>query len=293
MSLPRLLVVAALSMAVVACGAEDPRQPGSIREAAARSARVEIVNRHEVNGRQAVYRSTGIVDFARDRSEYWSAEPFEHRSITIGETTFSQSPLERSGQWVRTVGIDHEHHFEEMLAANEGEDGPIVSMVFVEFASDERTPTGYVDYLRGIGAVLEPAGQADVRGLPTERLRTSITQHAETRYSLQRAGWKQANIEKYLETLGDATVEVEVFVDTDGVVRRIVETTTPRPEFAFPGLDLSPYVTTTEFFDFGIDAEIEAPPADEVVDAPHWDALREQAEGSFPIQPFWERKPDD
>ena len=90
-------------------------------------------------------------------------------------------------------------------------------------------------------------------------------------------------IEPWTKRCARGTREIDVWVDSDGLVRRIVTAESS------PGAAME-WQTTTEFFDFGLDAEIQPPPAAEVVDSEEWIRITEMdeyfdeiEEGSTPL----------
>jgi phosphate starvation-inducible protein PhoH and related proteins len=81
--------------------------------------------------------------------------------------------------------------------------------------------------------------------VPTTRYRTTRDRKRETRRQLEDGGWKETNIEKYLETIPETEEEVELWVGDDGLARRVVTTSTT--EFPQAGVTQRA-VTTTEYF---------------------------------------------
>ncbi len=100
----------------------------------------------------------------------------------------------------------------------------------------------------------------------TTRYRTTIDEKQLTREQLEHEGWKDVNIEKYLETVPKTKQEVEVWVDAADLTRRVV--TTSATELALGISHRS--VTTTEYFDFGVAPAIEPPPSAEVIASDEW-----------------------
>ena len=96
------------------------------------------------------------------------------------------------------------------------------------------SPERLLALLRAASSETERVGEEDVRGSSTVRYRLTVD-------------CEPAILEC------DGTVPVEVWIDDDGFVRRI-------------SLDDDDGLATFEFFDFGADVDIHAPPADEVVD---------------------------
>ncbi len=96
------------------------------------------------------------------------------------------------------------------------------------------SPERLLALLRAASSETERVGEEDVRGSSTVRYRLTVD-------------CEPAILEC------DGTAPVEVWIDDEGFVRRI-------------SLDDDDGLATFEFFDFGADVDIHAPPADEVVD---------------------------
>jgi hypothetical protein len=119
---------------------------------------------------------------------------------------------------------------------------------------------GQLELLAGVSDDIRKLGKADVRGVPTTRYRgtISVTDQAERIRDLG-ADELAEGFEK-----DGSPAEVEVWVDAKGLVRRtkIVQTA---PQVG------SDVITSTkmqmEFFDFGIEPQIDAPDSSEVFDA--------------------------
>ena len=195
--------------------------------------------------------------------------------ITIGEVSYAEVPheagLPAGTRWVRSEWdtADDEAAFEESQKEQANDDSVMTRFIF-GYGPDP-SPSEYLAYLRAHGE-LERNGEEDVRGAPTTRYRTTLERKQLMREQLERDGWKGANIDKYLETVPETEEKVEVWVDAADVTRRVVTTsTTDVPRF---GTHRS--VTTTEYFDFGVAAEIEPPPAAEVIESNEWQRLQEQ-----------------
>ena len=126
-------------------------------------------------------------------------------------------------------------------------------------------PAAFLDYLRGAGAEVSELGHEDVRGVETTHLSTTIT----LRKALDSAPESErARIEEAIAKLGasadellDTPIPVDVFVDRDGLVRRLhLVLSMPIGEQSVDG-DIQ-----MDFFDFGTDVSVDAPPADQVTD---------------------------
>jgi hypothetical protein len=114
-----------------------------------------------------------------------------------------------------------------------------------------------------LGAEPDRVGEEDVRGVPATRYRAVVDAVLETRRQLEDAGWKAANIDRYLEEVDPTSYQLEVRIDADRLVRRV--TTTYDIDDA-----ANRSVTTAEYFDFGVTVDIQPPPAAEVIDGEEW-----------------------
>lgn len=123
-------------------------------------------------------------------------------------------------------------------------------------------------YLRAASADVAEAGYDEVRGVPT----TKYSGNLDFRKALD-AGFDQlglseperkrarAGVESMLDKTGSATFPFEVFIDDEGLLRRLTMTMSMTVENE--QLDMSMQM---DYFDFGVDVEVKAPPAAAVQD---------------------------
>ena len=213
----RLLVAAASLLLLAACGSAE-QEPGLEqaleRTQGAGSARLEIRGFDTSDKREI--RCDGVVDYAHRRSKArcsigtLGAVEF----ISVGEATYTRF----TGKILGTS---------DPAAAkwNRDDDG--------EALHDVLSPETLLSLLRAAALDTERLGEDDVRGVPTVHYRMTV------------------DVEKAkLDTGADKeTTTVDVWVDGDGLVRKVEGETT------------GPF--TLEFFDFGVEADIEEPSANE------------------------------
>jgi hypothetical protein len=118
-------------------------------------------------------------------------------------------------------------------------------------------PSAVLQQLRGVGGDVTDLGPLDVRGVPTTHYSAEMT----IRQSLDAAPEEQAEaLERLYESLPesylDATQAVDVFIDDDGLTRRIQVAS---PSATVSGATIPSFTTILDFFDFGTDVTIEAP----------------------------------
>jgi hypothetical protein len=279
--------VAALALSASACGAdavpeEDVAAAGKATRAAG-TARIETFNRFEFAGQVRESRTTAVVDYVGDRSETVD-EQSGCRTVLIGSASYTELPV-RDGlppgkRWVRFEAStkSSEEMFEESLEASRdrsesGWEGYAEIHRFSFGAAP--APDDYLDYLTELSGELEAVGEEEVRGVATTHYRTTIDARHKTRHDLEADGWKPGNIERYLENVEATTEEVDVWVDAESRVRRVVTT-------AAYGRGMSQVTTTTEYYDFGRDVEIEPPPGDAVLGEDEWKRVAEASESDVP-----------
>jgi hypothetical protein len=257
----------------VASAGEVTQRAGSARiETSARVSYGSPPRTHEV-------RWTEHVDYRRNRSVSVEHE-MGCRTITLGDRTYSELPSEdglpegkRWVAWDHAVEVDSEELFEQAREkrTTTEDGGVIIWSTSVGLAVPDPGPRDYLEHLREHAGAVEHLGDEDVHGIRTTRNRAELDRERLTRESLEAAGWKPENVVRYLDELEESKEEIEVWIDADGLVRRIV-TTTP---LAWEEGSAGGWTTVTEFFDFGLEVEVEAPPAAEVIESDEWEQISE------------------
>jgi hypothetical protein len=106
-----------------------------------------------------------------------------------------------------------------------------------------------------------------VRKVGTDLVRREVTQHYSTVVKAetivqQAPKDQQKAMRKYLSLMGVKTYPVDLWVDREGVVRRLsIELEYKLPDGEYVKMKLS-----EEYYDFGVDVDIEPPPAKRVLD---------------------------
>jgi hypothetical protein len=267
---PRLLslcLIAVFVLVAAACGAnpvpsDDVADAGEDTKAAG-TLRLETVSRVSVVGPAAEtfeFRSTGVIDYVNDRSEY-REESSGCRTIVIGDATYGELPRDRGfppgKRWVKFGGedeADSEALLEQSQTQSVDEEGGI-STYSISFATSEPA----MDEMRKSSHEPERVGQEDIRGVPTTHYRGEVDASSRIESDVQ-------DVEDAQEIRG-----IDVWVDSEGRARRLV--TTDKTPGAEEGRG---WVTTAEYFDFGLKAEIQAPPAAEVLELDEWERITEK-----------------
>jgi hypothetical protein len=119
-------------------------------------------------------------------------------------------------------------------------------------------PSQSLLWLGALGPEVTRLGEEEVRGVPTTRYGTEVVLGLLAGHAPpgQEAEWR-AYVETLRGRLGLEAIPVEIWVDADGLIRRL------RHELTFAAEGTST-AATTELYDFGVQVEAEAPSPDEV-----------------------------
>jgi hypothetical protein len=126
---------------------------------------------------------------------------------------------------------------------------------------NQADPTKALDYLRAAGDVKE-LGDATVRGVKTTRYKGVIDLERYAKQLEKKGGGKAAaaSVRKVMELSGATTMPIELWIDDDSLVRRMVWNQTVA---AAAGQDPTTVKATMEMFDYGADVNVVVPPANQ------------------------------
>lgn len=236
---------AATAVELVSAAPDAAEQAGSARisvESVSQTPQGQV----RVTGEGVVDNASGTVELTitpqlppeAQQSGQGELGPIQMR-VVDGAVYLRGVPGQADGQWLR----------QRVPAATGGQQG---------LGGD---PTQTLQQLRAMGQV-QDAGTATVRGVETTRYTGSI----DVGKLVEQPGADTEQVRQAVEQLRAAGVEqipVEVFLDDQGRPVRTVQTV----ELTVQGTQLTT-TTTTELYDWGVDVDVQPPPADHVVDAP-------------------------
>lgn len=256
------LLAALMALAITACGSDavalDPVAEAATKTADAESMRIEMsmtMASPELGSKPVAFKTTGVA--ARGRSAMTmrmsavkgvELGDFEVRSI--GTVMYMRMPFLQvaAPQLKPWIKID----------LNEiGKDLGIDLDALMEL-SNQTDPTKALDYLRAAGNVKE-VGDATVRGVKTTRYKGVIDLERYAKQLEKKGGGKAAaaSIRKVMELSGTTTMPVELWIDDDSLVRRMVWNQTVS---ATAGEAPTTVKATMEMFDYGADVDVVIPP---------------------------------
>ena len=263
-----LLALLALTLAVAACGgadvAVDPVAEAATKTRAAGSSRVEVATTVTTAGRKFAVRGAGAFDYASERATM----TYDLSQLAGGrvELRFDQTVLYLRMPQLQAMLPEGKSwlKLDVAAAARDAEFGQLAQL-------GGQDPSQLLEYLRSLDATPTEVGRSRVRGVATT--------HYSARVSLQKAldeglkGMPKAKrraarqeLRTMIEHLGTSTMPVDVWIDSDDRVRRLKTTYSFRMPPARGGSSTS-VATAIDFFDFGVDVAVVAPPAAAIVDA--------------------------
>lgn len=247
----------------------DPVASAATRTSDAGSARVAFETALRLNGRKVELGGQGLFDFEESRGAMTlDASPllpaaagkgsFELRMI--GSTMYIRIPAALSGQGIvggRWIAFDVKD------AAN-------AAGFSLPQSSLQQDPVQTLRLLRASSTGVTKAGTARVRGTQTTRYKAKLDLRKAIEASADELGLskqEQEQLQRAAEHLsaqaGLKLLPVEVFVDAQGLLRRMRVNLK-----ASPGAASFSLVQTTDYYDFGVDVDVKAPPKSQVLDLP-------------------------
>jgi hypothetical protein len=239
-------------------GTADPAliADAAAKTAAARSARVATTVRVSDPGRgQVRFEGEGAFDFERRRGEMTlrllegEAGAFgnESKAVFADASIYYRLPagaLPGGARWIR---LD----LQNVADATGVDFGPLVQ-------GSQADPSQYLLWLGALGPGVTKITEEEIRGVPTTRYRAVVDLEL---LEGQAPPGKEAEWGAYVQALRDRLgvdfIPVEVWVDGDGLVRRLYH------EHGF-GAEGTSATVTTELFDFGVAVNAKVPPPGQV-----------------------------
>lgn len=259
-----------LTAGLSACGGDtlslDPVASAATKTAESGSSRVGFAIAMKVAGESIHMSGSGAFDFREPRGSLtYRMELPELGDVRmdmrlVGAKLYLRLPKELTGaiapggkQW---LGID--------LGASLERAG-LSGLDFTQ----QQDPAQALRFLRAASADVKEAGSATVKGVRTTRyvgrldLRRALDQGLD-RLELPEAERQKARagMEAMLDQLGSNGLPFEVFVGADGLLRRL--TMDLRLKMGGESIGMA---VRMDYFDFGVEVDVEAPPARDVFDA--------------------------
>jgi hypothetical protein len=261
--------LAALAVGLSACGGDalslDPVASAATKTAASGSSRVEFTIALKVPGETINMNGSGLFDYRDPRGSltYNMQVPglgdVRMDMRMVGTKMFLRMPRELAGE-----GLPNG---KEWLGFDLGKSLEQAGLGSLDFAQ-QQDPAQTLQLLRAASADVKKAGAAVVKGVDTTRYVGRMDFRKALDVGLDELGLSAAEREKaqkgmnwMLDQLGAKSVPFEVYVDGDGLLRRMKMDMSMTIE----GERLAAAMQM-DYFDFGVDVDVQAPPARSVFD---------------------------
>lgn len=254
-----LVAVAAAGMLAAGCGTTvaGTQPPGAMLAAAvtktgAQSARIAVTIGFQAQGMSMSYSITGAFDFAHSRGMLTMAAP-------VGLTELFVSPkvyLKFSGSNGMTLPHGKTWMEIDTSALPPGGANPLGPL------GATSNPADLLGALTSIAGSVRNLGAGTVRGVPVTEYQVNIdpAKAASKLPAADRASFRQG-----LQSLGKATIPVDVWVDSQNLVRRFRLSLNLQGDAGALGMSGKPQLSVTiDFYDFGAPVQVSAPPASQV-----------------------------
>jgi hypothetical protein len=176
----------------------------------------------------------GEMEMVMDRFVIYMKFPPELAAQLPGGRPWLKIDLKQAG---KELGID----FEELMQFQQAD------------------PTQSLQYLRGASEDFEEIGSEEVRGVETTHYRGTVDLHKVAEQAPEDA---RAAFERVIDLVGVDEMPFEVWIDDEGLARRMkYEQPLPAADGSQGRMEL-----TMEMYDFGVEVDVEPPPANEVTD---------------------------
>ncbi|MGE5291159.1 MAG: hypothetical protein ACM3ML_28965 [Micromonosporaceae bacterium] len=133
---------------------------------------------------------------------------------------------------------------------------------FAAFPGEPQSdPSSMLASLSGISSRVTQLGSASIRGVQTVHYRVTLDP---AKAEAKMRSPEKAEFEAFMKAFAGTALPAQVWVDGQGIVRRIMFTLTPGKDSGAPaGMRLTQQV---DFYDFGVPVRVSAPPASQVED---------------------------
>jgi hypothetical protein len=263
------LQLVAFAIGLTACGGDalalDPVASAATKTVEAGSSRVEFNVTMKAGGESFDMNGSGAFDYgeARGTAAYRMQLPMLGEvgmdMRMIGTKVFVRMPETLAG-----AGMTGGKEWVGMDVGKSLEQAGLGGLDFTQ----QQDPTQTLQYLRTASTGVREAGTATVRGAETTRYTGRLDFHKALEAGIEKLELPPAERQRarqgmqwMLAQLGAKGVPFEVYVDDDGLLRRMT-------------MDLSMTIEgrpvrmrmRMDYFDFGVDVDVQAPPAGDVFD---------------------------
>jgi hypothetical protein len=258
-------VLAGVSATVLAAGcgtqhAQAGNQPVGLAAAVShtrgQTARIAVTFTSRSQGMTVSFGETGLFDFARSRGTITMRGPASMTELFVPPTTYLKIPATagraapKGKTWLALP-----------TGALGGGSTAASALLGPSFGADPADPADLLASLTAVSTRMTRIGASTIRGVPVTGFAVKINP---AKAAAKVSGADRAGLLAFLKSLGPAAIPVDVWVDSQNLVRREKLSLTPSGDSGAPAG--TSVVMTTDFYDFGVPVHVSAPPAAEVAD---------------------------
>ncbi|HEX6454182.1 MAG TPA: hypothetical protein VF060_32570 [Trebonia sp.] len=276
-----VVVLAGIAVLAAGCATKTAPRPVSLTAAViqtrAQTAEIAVSTSMQTQGMSMTFTETGSFDFAHSRGSITTGEPIDMTMLFLPPHVYLRVPggdgtaLPEGKSW---VDID---------TATSGWSGAAsaVNGAAGGLLPGNTSPADMLAALTAVSGSVRKLGPGSVRGVPVTGFRV-IVDTAKAAVTLPKAN--RADFEGMMGSPGAREIPVDVWVDSHNLVRRM-RMSLPLPDgvAGSQGITASPgtgtgtgasqsasaaqgavYTETTDFYDFGVQVRVVAPPASQV-----------------------------
>lgn len=258
-----LVVLAGIGIAAAGCGtvtAQTADLTAAVTNTTAQTARVAVTTTMQSQGMSVSFTAAGQFDFARSRgmvsmqsSQIGITEIFLPPKVYV-RVPVGAGMLPHGKSW---IAIDAMASADGSFAGLGGAGG--VGAFFGSPDGDSVNPADLLASLTAISGNVTKRGTATVRGIPVTEFRVNVDL---AKAAARLPGRERASFRDFASSLGTGDIPVDVWVDSQNLVRRIQVSLHPPADMGAPkGTTI---VQVTDFYDFGVPVRVSAPPAAQV-----------------------------
>jgi hypothetical protein len=274
----RVLLLFALPLALLtACGGGDTLSIGAVAQAAdktaaQKSAKFDMSMQMTLPGVEQQVRlfATGAVDYANEAARV---------DMDFGELANAMGQSGGAEMKMSMIFDSPMMYMKLPETAMQGGDAPPTPWVSIDLTKAtgvdlgqldqfSRNPADQLEMLRAASDKVEKRGEKEIRGVQTTHfhatlnMRKALDEGLKALREKDREKTKRA-LDAIVKQTGLDTLPVDVFLDEDGVLRRMVM---DMEMAAGEGGEKMRMVMTMDMFDFGAEVDVTAPPASQVTD---------------------------
>lgn len=248
-------VVVLASVGVLAAGCGTQAQPDNLTAAVTRTAgqtaRIAMTMTTQMQSMSVSYNVTGEYDFVHSRGMISMQSPMAMTEIFISPTAYIKLP---GGTGKMPGG-------KSWISLGTGTSDGLDSSMFGPFGGTD--PADLLASLTAVSASVTSLGPTTIRGVKVTGFRVDIdpAKAAAQAPSRERAGFRE-----FIGTLGSGPIPVDVWVDSQNLVRRVkLSLHLPDGEGAPAKTQM---VEVADFYDFGVPVRVSPPPASQTASMP-------------------------